>query len=566
MTGESVEKDLVSAAPPEDAPPDGQPSRRPDCPVTPLGHRDGVFYVLSPSGQKRELPASQLRDGPIEALFEGHTAWLRSECPQGENGWSWRSARSWLIGQCGKVGIFDPDTPVRGRGVWRDGAGALIVHCGGDIMVEGDWRKAGFVHDGAIYAAAARVARPASSAAEAAVGQSLLRDIKRWRFKTPRGGDLVLGWIGAALYGGAPDWRPHMFTTGPTGCGKSTLALLVQAALGGQAHPSSNNVTEAGLRQFMTGDARAIVIDEAEHEAEGGRVMAVIELLRHMSGGIGATTRRGSAAGRAQAYSVTGCAYLSSILHVPLSPQDRSRIACVRLDQLDFGPQMAEARSATQARIKATAEASAALRARAVRDWPRFNDLLGVYRKALLRASSDTRQADQLGTLLAGRDLLIRDDVPSDHDADELVLDMQPLLSSMYQDDEEESEGLLCLNHLLTSPVDLWESGQRRTVSRAILDEMDMVGARRLGAIGLRLAKDANGVRWLLVANKHVGLERIFRGTRWANGVWRQALGDYLPGARSWGSTARFDGISVRATAIPESFIPSENKESDGDL
>jgi hypothetical protein len=65
----------------------------------------------------------------------------------------------------------------------------------------------------------------------------------------------------------------------------------------------------------------------------------------------------------------------------------------------------------------------------------------------------------------------------------------------------------------------------------------------------------------LLVARHHVGLDRIFQGTRWSGGVWRQALED-LPGAGTWG-TVRFAGAkSQRCTAVPVNSLPGPNDDA----
>ncbi len=107
---------------------------------------------------------------------------------------------------------------------------------------------------------------------------------------------------------------------------KTWLAELLAVALGGAAHPLQNNFTEAGIRQALTGEARALILDEAEHDEGGRRIKAVIETIRHMSGAAGARVVRGTAGGTAQAFTLAGPVYLSAVLAGALKPQDRSRI------------------------------------------------------------------------------------------------------------------------------------------------------------------------------------------------------------------------------------------------
>jgi hypothetical protein len=59
----------------------------------------------------------------------------------------------------------------------------------------------------------------------------------------------------------------------------------------------------------------------------------------------------------------------------------------------------------------------------------------------------------------------------------------------------------------------------------------------------------------LLVARRHVGLERIYQGTRWSGAVWSQALED-LPGSGGWGPTHFAGAPSTRCTALPVAVLP----------
>jgi hypothetical protein len=276
-----------------------------------------------------------------------------------------------------------------------------------------------------------------------------------------------------------------------------------------------------------------------------------------MSGGGGARALRGSPGGAAQGFTVTGCAYLSSILHVPLKPQDRSRITALRLGDLAGDAGQADA---VRSGIRAIRELAPALWRRAIKDYDRFQDTFGLYRSAILQSGLDPRPADQIATLLAGRDLLLND-YPPCSDSIEAELERAAPLIRDAQEQAEEGEGQQCLNHLYSSPVDLWRSGERPTVSQLVMDAMDMHGSekrRMMGTIGLRLIHYRDPARRrLIVANAHVGLNRIFAGTRWENGAWQQAL-RYLPGAEA-AKPNRFAGIFCRGTAIPPDCLPSDD-------
>lgn len=112
------------------------------------------------------------------------------------------------------------------------------------------------------------------------------------------GDDLFVGWIGAAMLGGAPLWRAHLFTTGERGCGKSWLADLYAAGVGAPhirqrlwwmavAEHDGHNPTYAGFKAHAaegslaqgkehwqvvrSGDAGGMAISEGEQVGRTGQ-------------------------------------------------------------------------------------------------------------------------------------------------------------------------------------------------------------------------------------------------------------------------------------------------------
>ncbi len=470
--------------------------------------------------------------------------------------------------QCRRQGLFDSSAPIRRCGVWLSSKNHLIVHCG-DVLIDAESHeqtKAGKRLDNVLYPSSAPIPRPAAEEADNTVGEKLFEGLKAWTFQNPLASELVLGFIGVANLGGAPSWRAHILVRAQYGSGKTWLAQTVAAALGAAAHPLSNNYTEAGLRQAMTGEARTLVLDEAESTERDSRVRAVIELLRHMSSGAGSRALRGSADGKAQGFQVTGCAYLSAIIPPTLQPQDRSRITIIDLGSLKTGVEGTKNREKAESIMAWAHTISPALRARAIARWPQFQDCLGTYRSAFLEAEYNMRQADQFATLLAGRDILLHDSPPDPDTAAQEVKRFAHWLDRLHEEDET-SEGEQCLTHLYTSPIDAWRGGERRTISELILSAMDMEKGRQdrrlLSTIGLRLMDyDKPHQTWLCIANDHVELKRIFNNTRWGNGGWVAAL-RYLYNAKAWPVSLRFAGARIRATGLPASCLPISDHHND---
>ena len=542
-------------------------------PVRPLGHNGGVYFYLSKAGEIRRLADKDHKRLQILSLFDGDDDWLTEHCPaydkSGEvrpGAWNPESAAKKLIRLAARRGLFDPNTPVRGPGVWRTDKDQLVVHVGDAIATLSRdacvalergagglaWDQAGQVIDGGLYAATSRCARPAKLPAKRAAGRKILDGLRLWHYDNALSADIILGYLGAALLGGAPAWRVHLLLSAQGGSGKTWLMNFLDAALGGMG-AYANDTTEAGLRQALTGETRVLLIDEAEgDEGAQGKVEGVIRLLRLMSSGAGANVMRGSAGGKGQSFQVTGCAVMAAILPPPLKPQDRSRICVINVLRPPSGKSTARAAERAAAAIKYARELAPGLRTRVIAGWPRFLDTFSLYRAGLIERGLSGRNADTLATILAGRDLLLQDAVP-DSDSIEADLELFAPFMTSADEGEDEGEGQQCLTHLYSSSFDRWHQGERSSVGELIMDKRNDLLAR----VGLKiLPVDEGG--GLLVANQHVGLARIFEGSKWSDGRWVTAL-RYLDGAVPHSKAVRMAGALTRATRLPLELMPRDD-------
>jgi len=91
------------------APAAGRIIRWEDCPIMALGHRDGIHWFFSPSGELREIPYRNLykRDG-LEDLFEGDLKWLYENfAGDSGNDLAVMLAGRALLQQSVRAGLFD---------------------------------------------------------------------------------------------------------------------------------------------------------------------------------------------------------------------------------------------------------------------------------------------------------------------------------------------------------------------------------------------------------------------------------------------------------------------------
>jgi hypothetical protein len=567
--------------PPEEPPP---PEREADgCPVGFLGQLGDGFFFFDYLGQLRELTAQKIgQAAQIAALFGGAGCeWLADRFParnkEGEvipGQFAVRRVNLWIIEESGRLGLFNPEMPRRGIGVWRVGP-RVVLHLGNTIRwgrakpEEMDaWRKPGFREDGALWPALPPASRPARPASTAQMGQ-LQTMLRRWNWRDPMGAEVIFGLWAASMMGAAIPWRPHGFIVAEHGSGKSTLFELL-----GAASPLStlmDNYTEAGIRQTITGSACGVLLDEADPDdpQAAEKLQRVIAFIRLTSGGKGATTVRGGAGGQSQTFRAVASFLMCGTLSPNLLPADASRITSLGLSTLPRG-----AVAPTEAEVEEIRAMGPALLGRVLEALPRFPAAFEAARQQIMaRDGGSQRVADQMGAILAARWVVLHDEAfPAIND------ELDDLAWAMPGDAERELDSAprQCWHHLLDSGLESYRKGDRPTVRSTIIAAMQTEGvpedARRdLFDHGMRVGPyplSEGGPPGLYVRNKHPRLAAIFKGTRWEGGKW----GEELSRLREGDACAVKPPLPVtlavrekhRCVWVPGEFLPVRTDWRDG--
>lgn len=550
------------------------------CPVRPLGHKGLNNFFLDEAGQLVSIDPQKLGQAAIKKIFGRQSQlcdayWPRFSDKRNDagdliqNGWKPEVARDMLQRACAYAGIFDPANKVRDRGAHRGRNGELVLHCGDVIYIgagandEGGYVPAG-LYDGFVYPTNADIPRPDVDEVGTDVGELLLKMLKAWCWFRPVVDPmLLLGHICASMLGGALRWRPHAWITGSSATGKSTLQLLLELLFdGGALH--THEATEAALRQLLGQQTLPVFFDELEAEQDNRRSLAVVKLARLASSG--GRIARGGQDHNAHEFVARSCFLFSSILLPPILSQDRNRLAILQLAEIPKGN---TAPAIDDAELRQWGQK---LRRRLVDQWPRFEQTFQIYAKALSDHGHGGRSQDQFGTLLAAADLVLYDDVP---DADlaeswgaRLAIDK---LDEKAGDQTDEQEAV----QFLSSAMLQVKGGEEpKPISRHIVEAVRADEDRprdRLENHGLKLvnlvdkgedkapgaiaAKPGEPIH-LAIANRHGSLDRLFRDTRWSDGVWAQSFGRVKGAHRR--VKVRFGGsVPVWATLIPLEAIVS---------
>ncbi len=539
-----------------------------ECLIQILGTNNGYHYFISPLGELRKIHETQMHEAALQGLFGGKIQWLQKYFPAEAHKGKTKTgaefnvsmARNHLIQRCNEQGLFDETAPKRSIGVWKDKlSNKPIIHCGDKIMKNNKWIKSGFYEEGIIYPAEPSISKPADEPATLEECREILDGLKLWNFELAQGPEIALGLLGQSFIAGALDWKAHSLFYGPQGTGKTTLARFMSAALGPMAHPPANNFTEAGLRQSMSNQARAVLLDEMEADGTHGTMKAVVRMMRQMSSGEGANIRRGTPGGHAQSFRLNGSVMMFCILPPHMEPQDRARITRLKLLPLKSPADMTD-NFGVEHLIRRTKDLAPKLWRRAIDRLDHFTSACSTYKSYLtMNEGLSSRAADQISTILAGMDIILFDGPPEDTDSREERIEIIRPLIDEWTVDEEENEGEQCLVKLYSSPLNVYSRDENKTIGSIILEALDSQNGQfardALKQTGI-LVKDFHTQEpYILIANNHEGLHRVFRGSKWEGGGWITAL-RYLPGTGVTKNAVRFAGTQVRATIVLHHHLP----------
>lgn len=551
-----------------------------DCPVTVLGYDEGgANWFLNEVGLLVAIAEDKMSRLPLMGLFRHHVNYLTIHWPKLtkaglRDGFMPERVAASLLQACANKGVIKPDRDIRGPGAWADEDGNLIFHCGDKIALVERGKLATRNpdrHGRHIYPRGAAGPKPWEDALKPgdATVLKLVQALGTWKWR--RGeldAVLMLGWIGAAMIGGALAWRPAVWVTGGSGTGKSTLHELLKL-LFDDGLISVSDTTAAGVWQKLEHSTLPVAIDELEATADNRRAQAVIEVMRQAcSGGL---ILRGGAAHKGAEFRARSSFLFSSVLLPPLLPQDRNRIAILELMKL---PARSEPPALGAAMLR---EWGAKLRRRLMDLWALLPARLALYRAELADRGNTPRFCDQYGTLMAVADLLLYgEEDPAERDGDTIKARCDALdAASRFDLADEEDDQASMLRHLLNLVVTVIRMGEKGPVSELMSigelaeiarkpshdlleGEPEGFAQKALMRRGLKIHQEG-GDTWLAIANRHPELAKLFAGTQWAarpgaSAPWAQAA-SRLPGAARSADGIWFAGGTSRATLVPVSLL-----------
>ena len=530
-----------------------------------LGVLNGIYHYLPDAlGQIVKLSAEQ--HGNKAHLFQlAPMAWWEEEVRDDWGRVRWDRAGEALMWRSHKIGVFQPGR-IRGRGFWRDEDGQIVAHFGDELLgpnAEGFVRPQKYHAQNRIYTRLPPIAGPSDKEAMTVEeSQAIVDMFASQAWDDELSGYLLAGWVAMAPFSGALDRPPHVWLTGSTGCGKTTIIrCMVMPLLGDMRLYAEGGTTEAGLRRELQGDAFPVVLDHAEYKTARAELRRILELARSASLSGGRILRGGS--GSRKSFRATSMFLLASDaakLHDESYEWHFTVLGLRSPHFLSPCERRKEDWEAIQRELtrRFTVEAGHRLLARTLK-WFRsgkFDKLHAVVRSAADEAFYDERVVDQLGTLATGTWSMLTDEIP---EQEEVVEWFRTLLIKSYRAGYE-PEGFKVLREILQGPevvrtddseLHVRTAGQlvmlvaSGPVTPTTIPHRDIV--QTLKRCGMKLSRREDGQQILRISIRSTWVRRRLGKTPYRES-WKELLRT-IPGAGA-GLSCRFGGHVPRSRTV----------------
>lgn len=369
----------------------------------PLGYLDGKYYHYSFLLQK--VIALSPVEHRKENLFNlaPLSYWVKE---YGEKKGSWEIAVDSLIQTCAAEGLFSP-LNIIGRGIWIiEGQG--VTHYGDKVLIGGKKYSPKEIPREIAGKKVFEVQESlqlgeADKSADFTQIESILSEL---HFQTPHAALLISGWLVCAMAAGALHWRPHGWITGRSGSGKSAVIQVLNTILRNCAEFYVGESSEAGIRQDLKNDCRAIIFDEAEpkNHAAIQKITNVLNLLRQASSDETGKIAKGTVSGKGMSYKIRSCGFMGSCNAQLTEEPDKNRFMVLEMGS----PMPKEEFDIWEFRMENTFTKGfqAALHNRISENIVTLAANAKIFASVLAERFKNNRAGDQYGTLMAGAYLL----------------------------------------------------------------------------------------------------------------------------------------------------------------
>ena len=284
VSADALEKKLTDASKPHGIKPKTikkliapkkQKEDRPDeLPFHVLGYNSERKILIWHKGHLMPIPVSQLREDEL-SLIVG---------PDVEA----NSLKTQIIEVAHQNGLIDEEDPIK-SGVWEINREWIVVSGRDSLLIGSDKatpldgpvfqdRIVHFEKNGWIKTD--RIAPGTCSLKE--TFDFCLKHISQWEWDHPDMADYVTAFVMLSPFQQAMSWRPWLYVTGPTSCGKSAFFEYVLEQIYGRLIKKIDKATAHSVAQAVGSTSKILILDEFE---KNKHIPDILEVLKLMSRG-----------------------------------------------------------------------------------------------------------------------------------------------------------------------------------------------------------------------------------------------------------------------------------------
>jgi putative DNA primase/helicase len=249
------------------------------------------------------------------------------------------SAVDYLIRCSESVGFFFPDR-IRGTGVWIDNENIIVND--GDNLKNHKGNIITDIKSKYFYVKSEkRMGDFSGIQSTDEDGSNLIKLFVAQNFKSKLEAAHAVGWSLIAPFGGILQWRPHLWITGPKGCGKSyCLENIIEPLCRPYIHRGSGKDSSPGIYRSLRNTPMPVILDEMEpgnanNKDAKQRIEEKLELARNASSDFSANITLTNKDGQGETFCTRSCFCCSSIVPHMMGEAIESRFLLSRMN--NFG-------------------------------------------------------------------------------------------------------------------------------------------------------------------------------------------------------------------------------------
>lgn len=252
------------------------------------------------------------------------------------------TATDWVI-RCSELqGFFFPER-IRGTGVWIDEERIIIND--GDKLKDHSGNHITDIKSKHFYVKSEkRMGDFSGRQSTDEEGQYFVKLIRSQGFQSKLEANQVAGWSLIAPFGGILSWRPHLWITGPKGCGKSfLLENIIEPICRPYIHRGSGKDSSPGIYRSLRNTPMPVILDEMEpgnanNKDAKQRIEEKLELARNASSDFSANITLTNKDGHGETFCTRSCFCCSSVVPHMMGEAIESRFLLSRMNGFEKSP------------------------------------------------------------------------------------------------------------------------------------------------------------------------------------------------------------------------------------